>query len=422
MTAYSSSHLVLTSLERAYNASLELGTCSGGKRNRGVKAMANALQSAFDEILEANTLDLEISREMAVPDLLLEWLKLTPERLTAAVKILKRLADLSDPLERVMNAPYQLNPSQTYCQLMPLGVIALIYEAFPELGAIAAGLALKTGNSLILRGCGASNNSNEAIAKILQSALREVDLPEGCLEIISSEGGSTIQDLVTQAQYLNLVIPYGRPSLLEQVNQLATAPVLRSAMGNCYLYWSPSGDLELVRWAILDSHASEPDPVNAIEKVLVTPPHNSSLLVRLFSSLQENGFQLRGDANLQAEFPEYLTPVKEEEWGKPYLDKIVAFKLVADLPAAVGWINRYSSGHADCLVTESYQESRQFAMEIDSALVYINASPRFVRNPQQGDSIFLGISNQKGYRRGLISLETFTTLKQVVQGNGKLHN
>jgi glutamate-5-semialdehyde dehydrogenase len=419
MAMESSSNPLFIQVKRAHNAFIELGTSNGVERNRGVRAMAQRLQEAFNEILEANTLDLEMSREMAVPELILEWLKLTPERLQKTVEILKRLAELPDPLQQVINTPYQLTPFQTYCQRMPLGTIALIHEAFPELSAIAAGLCLKTGNSLILRGCSASSHSNTVIANALQNALEEAGLPAGCIEAISSDLGTTIQELVTQDQYINLVIPYGRPSLIEQVTQLATAPVLKSAMGNCYLYWSGSGDLDLVRWIILDSHSSEPDPVNAIEKVLVSPNQNSSMLVRLFNSLQEKGFELRGDKELFADFPEHLTPASNLEWKKPYLDKIVTFKVVADLAEAIAWINHYSSGHADCLVTESYQESRQFAMGIDSALVYINSSPRFSRNPKQGESVFLGISNQKGHRRGLIGLETFTTLKQVVQGNGK---
>ncbi|MGK7876908.1 MAG: glutamate-5-semialdehyde dehydrogenase [Xenococcaceae cyanobacterium] len=409
---------MLMSVKRAYGAFLELDTSKGVDRSRGVKAMAQEIENAFDKILEANTLDLEMSREMAVPEKILDWLKLTPERLQTTVKILQQLAELSDPIQRVMNAPYQLNPSQTYCQLMPLGVIALIYEAFPELGAIAAGLCIKTGNSLILRGCSSASNSNAAIAQALQTALEEAGLPAGCLEVLSSDQGSSIQDLVEQDQYLNLVIPYGRPSLVQQVIQLATTPVLKSAIGNCYLYWSPSGDLDLARWVIIDSHASLPDPVNAIEKVLINPNYKPSSLVRLFNSLKEKGFELRGDAELLEEFPEHLTPVSESEWGSPYLNKIVAFKIVDSLSEAIAWINQYSSSHADCLVTESYQESRQFAMGIDSALVYINSSPRFYRISKGGESVFLGMSNQKGHRRGLIGLETFTTLKQVVQGDG----
>jgi glutamate-5-semialdehyde dehydrogenase len=379
---------------RAYRASLTLATTRGGDRSRGVHAMAQALQNAFDDILDANTLDLEASREMAVPELILEWLKLTPERLQTTIQILHRIGELADPIRRVMNATYQLDDSQTYCQLMPLGVIAFIYEAFPELAAIAAGFCLKTGNSLILRGGSEASQSNLVIAQALQDALDEAGLPPGCLEILASEQGASIRDLVTQDRFLNLVIPYGRPTLVQQVVQQSTAPVLKSAMGNCYLYWSATGSLEMVRRVILDSHASEPDPVNAIEKILINRYQKPSALMILWNSLKEKGF-------------------------KPYLDKVIAFKVVDSIESAIAWMNHYSSGHADCLITESYQESRQFALGVDSSSAYINSSPRFSRNPKRGDAVFLGISNQKGYRRGMINLESLTTLKQVVQGNGQ---
>ncbi len=410
---------MLVSVKRAYNASLVLEKTKGADRSRGIEYMAQGLEKAKSAILEANTLDLETSREMAVPELILDWLKLTPERLQKAICILQRLAELSDPIERLMNAPYQLDPGQTYCQRMPLGVIALIYEAFPELAAIAAGLCLKTGNSLIVRGGMEASHCNGAIAKALQEALLKAGLPFGCLEFLSAEEGSSIRDLVNLDQYINLVIPYGRPSLIQHAIESSTAPVLKSAMGNCYLYWALSGDLDLVRWMILDSHESVPDPVNAIEKVLISSERKSSSKVSLFNSLQEKGFKLRGDKQLVEEFPEHLTPVEKLEWSTPYLDKIIAFKEVDSLSEAIAWMNRYSSNHADCLVSESYQESRQFAMGIDSALVYINSSPRFSRNPKGGESVFLGMSNQKGNRLGLIGLETFTTMKQVVQGDGR---
>jgi glutamate-5-semialdehyde dehydrogenase len=408
---------LLEVVQRAYQASVELAMFKGIERNHGIQAMTKALENATAEILEANTLDLEMSREMAMPELIVEWLKLTPERIGTAIGILKRLGELPDPALRVINAPYQIERSQTYCQLMPLGTIALIYEAFPELGAIAAGLCLKTGNSLILRGGSEAGHTNTVIYQALQLALEDAGLPTGCLEALHADRGSSIKDLVTKDRYLNLVIPYGRPSLVKQVTNLATAPVLRSAMGNCYLYWSDSGDLDVARWAIIDSHASEPDPVNAIEKVLVSCQQKSTSLVRLFNSLKEQGFELRGDGRLTQEYPDQLIPAEASEWGEAYLAKIVAFRMVEDIEQAIAWINRYSSGHADCLVTESYHESRQFAQRIDSSLVYINASPRFCRNPRSGDSVFLGMSNQKGHRRGLVGLETLTTLKQVVQGD-----
>src|SRR5579883_132690 len=404
--------------KRAAQAAFKLGSTKGVDRSRAVLAMAQTLKRSFDDILEANTLDLEASREMAVPDLILDWLKLTPKRLEMTVDILQRLGELSDPLRRVRHTDYQLEDSQTYSQLMPLGVIAFIYEAFPELAAIAAGLCIKTGNSLILKGSTEASHSNAAIGNALQTAITEVGLPTGCIELITAEHGTSTRNLVTQDQYLNLVIPYGRSSFIQQVVRQSTSPVLKSAMGNCYLYWSPNGSLDMVRWMILDSHQSEPDPVNAIEKVLIHRQTLPSSLSVLWNSLKEQGFEIRGDAELVEAFPQ-LRPVKDEEWGCAYLTKTIAFKLVDSLDAAILWINQYSSGHADCLVTESYQESRQFALGVNSASTYINASPRFSRNPKRGDSIFLGMSNQKGHRRGLISLETLTTVKHIVQGTGQ---
>ena len=408
----------MTSAQRAFQASLKLGITKGTDRSRAVLAMAQAIERDFDEILEANTLDLEASREMAVPELILDWLRLTPSRLENAVKILQRLGELSDPLRRVRTADYQQEDSQSYTQLMPLGVIAFIYEAFPDLGAIAAGFCLKTGNSIILKGSTEASHSNKAIANALQTAITKVGLPDGCVELITAEHGASVRDLVTQDQYLSLVIPYGRTSLIQQVVRQATCPVLKSAMGNCYLYWSVNSSLEMVRWMIIDSHESEPDPVNAIEKVLIHRQALPSSLSVLWSSLKEKGFELKGDAELVAAFPQ-LQLVKDEEWGTPYLTKTVTFKLVDSLESAIAWINQYSSSHADSIVTESYQESRQFALGVNSASTCINASPRFSRHSSRGEAVFLGMSNQKGHRRGFMSLETLTTVKHIIQGNGR---
>ena len=412
----SSSNLTRTIAKHSYQASRQLAMASGTSRRKGITALAKNMEASFDTILEANTLDLEMSREMAVSELMLDWLKLTPERLEMTVVILNQLAKSGDLTRRLINAPYQLEPGQSYSQLMPLGTIALIYEALPELALIAAGMCLKTGNSLILRGCTTASNSNLALSRIIQESLAESELPPQCVEMIFPETESSVDELVVQDKYINLIIPYGRPSLVRKVTEKATAPVLRTAIGNCYLYWSASGDLDLTRNAIIDSHYGEPDAVNAIEKVLIHSSKKSSSLISLFTSLQEKGFQLRGDSELCQEFSEYLQPIAASEWGKSYIDRIVAFRTTDSLTNAIAWINRYSSGHADCLITESYQESRHFTQNVNSALIYVNTSPRFSRNPNCGEAVFLGMSNQKGYRQGLIGLETFTTLKQVVQG------
>ncbi len=412
----SSSNGILTVLKQARGAAQKLAFAPGATRRKGVMLLAQMLEASFDQILEANTLDLEISREMAVSELTVEWLKLTPERLEATVGVLKQLTQSADPTRKLIKATYQLGSCQTYSQLRPLGIIALVYEAFPELALIATGMCITTGNSLILRGSSTASNSNQAIANMIQNALAETNLPTDCITSISPDGESSIQELLTQDRYLDLIIPYGRPSLVQKVTEQATAPVLRTSIGNCYLYCSTTGDLELIRHMIIDSHQGEPDAVNAIEKVLVNSNVKPSLLTSLFSSLQKQDFQLRGEEQLVEEFPEYLQPMKSAEWGQFYMKRVIAFKYVTTLPNAIAWINHYSSGHADCLATESYEETRQFAQNIDSALIYINTSPRFCRNPNCGEGVFLGMSNQKGSRQGLIGLETFTTVKQIVQG------
>lgn len=404
-------------VQRAQHASGALATKRGTDRSRALQIMADALHDRLDDILEANTLDLEASREMAVPDLILDWLKLTPERVQSVVRLLQRLSELPDPTQQILNTPYQVEQCQTFCQLMPLGVIALVYEAFPELGAIAAGLCIRSGNSLVLRGGSEASNSNQTIAETLQFALEDAGFPPDCLGFVLPEQSDSIRELITQDQHVNLVIPYGRASLVQQVVRQATVPVLKTAMGNCYLYWSASGNLDIARWMIVDSHLSEPDPVNAIEKVLIDQSHDPTTLVALWRSLRDKGYQLRGDAALVAEFPD-LIAADDSEWNRPYLDGTIAFRVVDGLKQAIAWMNRYSSGHADCLVTESYLESNQFAMGINSATTFINASPRFYRNPKRGSPIALGMSNQKGHRRGIITLETLTTVKYVVQGSG----
>lgn len=408
---------VVTAVQAAAQSAIQLAKVSGSDRSRALRAMAQTLRERQDDILEANTLDLETSHEMAMPDLILDWLKLTPERIQTAVQVLQKLSDLSDPIQQVISTKYPVENCQSYAQHMPLGVIALVYEAIPELAAIAAGLCLRTGNSLVLKGGNEASHSNQAIAAALQAALEEVGLPTSCVTHLASEQGNSIRDLVTQDAWINLVIPYGRPSLVQQVVRQATAPVLRTAIGNCYLYWSASGSLEMVRRVIVESHRREPDAVNAIEKVLVHTKQNPAALTSLWSNLREQGFRLKGDEVLVAEFPE-LEPTAPEEWGQSALDKVVIFKWVDSLATAITWINHYSSGHADCLITESYRESRQFAIGVTSAAVYINASPQFTRNPKRARDIALGMSSQKGQRRGMIGLEALTTLKQVIQGNG----
>lgn len=401
-------------LYRSVQAGRYLALTNSKQREQAIESMAAALGSAFQDILEANTLDLEASREVGISDLLLEWLKLTPERLQRYIDLLHRLGELAS-VYGSSDLGSQASDRHSYSQVKPLGTVAFIYEALPELGAIAAGMSIKTGNSIILRGGAETQHTNLAISIALKIGLEQADMPPNAVQLVNSSP-SILYELLTNTQQVNLVIPYGRPSLIHQVTQQATVSILPAAIGNCYLYWGANGNLELVRHAICDSHVGEPDAVNAIEKVLVHTDRSSTSLTTLWKSLKDKGFQLHGDRELVSNYGEYLKLAQDGEWYQPYLRKIIAFKSVRSVDEAISTIDRYSSGHADCIVTDSYLETQQFVAGINSACVYINASPRFYRHQRGSDRIWLGMSNYHGSQRGAIGLAALMATQQVTMG------
>ncbi len=403
-----------STLEQSDRAGKKLSVTNSKQREQAIGSMATAIRNAFQDILEANTLDLEASRESGISDLLLEWLKLTPERLQRYIDLLHRLGELSfTPGNNDSGSP--VNDRHRYSQVKPLGTVAFVYEALPQLAIIAAGMTLKTGNSLILRGGREAQHTNIAIEAALKIGLEQANFPQNAVQLIDSDPG-LLSALLTSTQQVNLVIPYGRPNLIYQVTQQSTVSILPAAIGNCYLYWGANGDLELVRHAICDSHVGEPDAVNAIEKVLIHTDRGSTSLTMLWKNLKEKGFQLRGDRELVALHSEYLQLAEDREWHQPYLRKTIAFKSVQGVDEAIAIIDRLSSGHADCIVTDSYLETQKFVDGIASAAVYINASPRFYRHQRGNDRIWLGMSNYHGSQRGAIGLAALTATQQVTMG------
>jgi glutamate-5-semialdehyde dehydrogenase len=401
-------------LHQSVRAGRSLSGSNSKQREQAIGSMATALRGAFHDILEANTLDLEASRELGISDLLLEWLKLTPERLQKCIDLLFHIGELAS-IAGSTDLGDRANDRHSYSQVKPLGTVAFIYEALPELGAIVSGMSLKTGNSIILRGGAETQNTNLAMETAMRIGLEQADLPPDAIQLIDSSP-SLLYELLTHTQQVNLVIPYGRPSLIHQVTQQATVSILPAAIGNCYLYWGANGDMELVRHAICDSHVGEPDAVNAIEKVLIHTDRVSTSLTMLWKSLKDRGFQLRGDRELVSSYGEYLQLAQEGEWYHPYLRKVVAFKSVRNVDEAIATIDRYSSGHADCIITDSYLETQQFVAGINSACAYINSSPRFYRHHRGSDRIWLGMSNYHGSQRGAIGLSALMATQQVTMG------
>ncbi len=401
-------------LDRSVRVRKVLAATDIRHRERGIAAMAVALKAAFQDILEANTLDLEASRQIEISDLLLEWLKLTPERLQRYIDLLDRLGEL--PAVMGSNcASGRADGRQSYTQVKPLGTIAFLYEALPQLAILVAGMSIKTGNSLILRGGAEAQHSNLAIFTALKIGLERADLPSEAIQFVDASP-SVAYSLLTNTKQVNLAIAYGRPSSTQQATLQATVPILPAAIGNCYLYWGANGDLDLVRHAICDSHVGEPDAVNAIEKVLIHADRQPASLTLLWKNLKDKGFQLRGDRELVATYGDYLRFAPDAEWQQPYLRKIVAFKIVESLDVAVATIDRFSNGHADCIITDSYLEIQQFVAGVKSANIYINTSPRFYRHQRGTDRLWLGMSSAGGARAGAIGLSSLLGTQQAIVG------
>ncbi|NER78492.1 MAG: aldehyde dehydrogenase family protein [Leptolyngbya sp. SIO1D8] len=378
-------------------------------------AAAKALRAESDKILEANTLDLEASLEMALPELIIEWLKLTPERLNTAIRLVERLANLDSATSFVCRPDLAAAPtSHSYFLGEPLGVVAVVYEALPALAIVATGLCLRAGNGLILKGGHEASQTNQAIADVLQTVLVQTGLPEHTILAISPREGEAARRWLMQTSDLDLVIPYGRASLVQQVVKEANSRSLSSAIGNCYLYWAHTAPAEFVAKIVLDSQQGIPEPVNGIEKILVNAKISATALDELQQLLQAGGLV----PEIMSAPPglDFDRSGEKDIWREAQLNRSVLLCRVPDLSTAIALINEYSHGHADCLVTNSYQESVQFTNQVHSAFVYVNASPRFQRNSSQASAIALGMSAQRGLQGGRIGLDTLLTHKAVIQG------
>lgn len=378
-----------------------------------LKYLAETLKKEADVILEANTLDLEASLEMALPELIVEWLKLTPERLKAAITSVERLTYTgASPLPSCYTDIAAIPTASTYCMGKPLGVIALIYEALPELAIVAAALCVRSGNGLILKGGHEASQTNQAIADIFQTVLAKVGLPPQTILAVSPSEGEAARRWLMQTSDLDLVIPYGRNSLVQRVVQEANSPSLTMAIGNCFLYWADTVPADFAAKLVIDSQKGIPEAVNGIEKVLV----DSRIAPEKCQEFQDylKAADLVPYDLLRSPF-EMQETVAKERWQHAQLDRSVLLCRVSDVSEAIALVNQYSYGHADGIATNSYQESVQFVRRVKSASIYVNTSPRFNRNGTQANGISLGMSPQ-GAEGGRVGINTLLTRKFVIQG------
>jgi glutamate-5-semialdehyde dehydrogenase len=399
-------------LQQVKQAAITIQNTSIHQRDQAIRFLMAQFKARIDDLLETNTLDLETSRDLALPTVLLNWLKLTPDRLQQVTQILNQLLDpLGSPLSGTV-----LPSRGRLLHYSPVGVVGLIYEALPELAIILAGMCLKTGNALVLRGGTETSHTNQAIAEIIQTALEKAKLPQEAIVSLPCNSRISIETLTKAGSGLDLVIPYGRSALVQQVRRVSEIPTIRSAIGNCYLFWSNSGSVEQVQNIISSSHRGHPEAVNALDKVIIPNSLQRPLLNLLWDKLEEEGFEIQADQELRSDFPD-LDPADPAIWGKPSLRKMVAFKLVENLQQGIQWINTYSSGHADCLVSDSSKEIKTFMAQTQSACIFVNRSPEFSRlKGMFHSSMAFGMAQRGGGRAGVIDLYSLLRAKEIYQG------
>ena len=392
---------------------------AGPKKTAALQAAARALLARQEELLAANRADVEAGEAAGMRDSLLDRLRLTESRIAGMAQALREVAEAPDPVGRVLSGEVRPNGLQIQKITVPLGVIGIIYEARPNVTSDAAGLCLKAGNAVILRGGKEAFRSNLAVAQVLRDALEESGLPADCVQLVEDTSRQSAQELMGLTGYLDVLIPRGGAGLIRAVKENSRVPVIETGVGNCHAYVDAAADLDMAADIVYNAKCSRPSVCNAIETLLVHEKIAGKALPRIKSRLDEKQVELRGCQKARTILPG-IAAAAEEDWATEYNDYILAVKVVGSLEEALGHIARYSSGHSEVIVTEDYSAAQRFLEEVDSAAVYVNASTRFTDGGEFGLGAEIGISTQKLHARGPMGLEQLTSTKFLVRGKGQI--
>lgn len=399
-------------------ASYELAKLSAADKNKALLAIADALCDNADYILTKNKKDIENGRANNMRKGLIDRLLLTTDRINAMAEGMRQIAALPDPVGEVINQIKRPNGLKIGRVRVPLGVIGIIYEARPNVTADAAGLCVKAGNAVILRGGKEAAMSNRAITKVMQDAGCANGLPVGSINLVEDTSRESATALMRLNDYLDVIIPRGGAGLIRSVVENATVPAIETGTGNCHVYVDKSADLEMAKNIVINAKTQRPSVCNAEEKLLVHADVAEEFLPAIIPELTSRGVEIVGDEYVCKLFPD-STPATEEDWGTEYLDLKIGIKTVDSLESAITHINKYNSRHSEAIVTNDYTASQRFLDEIDAAAVYVNASTRFTDGFEFGFGAEIGISTQKIHARGPMGLEALTTTKYIIYGNGQ---
>ncbi|RYV50234.1 glutamate-5-semialdehyde dehydrogenase [Pengzhenrongella frigida] len=413
---------VLDVARRAKVAARTLATATRGTKDAALLALADALVAATDEIVAANTQDVERGRASGTSPGLLDRLTLTPDRIVAIAAALRELAALPDPVGEVVRGSTLPNGLRLRQVRVPMGVVGMIYEARPNVTVDAAGLALKSGNAVILRGGSAAARSNEVIVSVLSRALLAQGLPGDAVQSIDSYGRAGAVALMHARGLVDLLVPRGGADLIQTVVRESTVPVVETGTGNCHVYVDASAQIDVALPILLNSKTQRTGVCNAAETLLVHADVADAFLPAALAALGAAGVVVHGDARTAALAPSGLTviPATDEDWAREYLALEIAVGVVDDLDSAIEHIRTWTSGHTEAIVTRDLASSERFVAELDSAVIMVNASTRFTDGGQFGLGAEIGISTQKLHARGPMGLGELTTTKWIVNGEGQV--
>jgi len=405
--------------KRAKNAALSLGVLGTAEKNRALFAMADALTINAKSILKANEEDLSAARENGMAKHMLDRLALSKARIEGMAAGLRQVAALDDPIGETVEMKRRPNGLVIGKTRVPLGVIAIIYEARPNVTVDAAALTLKSGNAVILRGGREALRSNTALVEILRAAVESVGITPDAVQLVGDPSRETARELMRLNGYVDVLIPRGGAGLIRSVVENATVPVIETGTGNCHVYVDDGADLAMGADIVYNAKTSRPSVCNAAETLLVAESVAAEFLPLAKKRLDEKEVELRGCERTAAILPGIKLAL-EEDYYTEYNDYILAVKVVSGLDEAIEHINRYGSGHSEAIVTRDYVRAQAFLRRVDAAAVYVNASTRFTDGFEFGLGAEIGISTQKMHARGPMGLRELTSVKYVVYGEGQI--
>ena len=403
----------------AKNASYKLSVTDAEIKDKALLAIADALEANCERILAANQADLDNAEKNGMTKAMLDRLRLTKERISSMAEGVRQVAALPDPIGEIIDEWERPNGLKIAKKRVPMGVIAIIYEARPNVTVDAGALCLKTSNAVVLRGGSEAIRSNVEIMKIMQEAAYANGICEGSLNIIEDTSRETATGLMQLNGYIDMLIPRGGQGLIRAVVQNATVPVVETAAGNCHIYVDEKCDFDMAEKIILNAKVSRPSVCNACETLLIHEKIAKDFLPVIAKALKEHNVEIRACEKCIELLPE-LDKATEDDWYKEYNDYIIAVRIVKDLDEAIAHINKYNTGHSDAIITDDAAHAEKFLNEIDAAAVYVNASTRFTDGFEFGFGAEIGISTQKMHARGPMGLNELTSVKYVIHGNGQI--